>query len=135
MPQQADITVKKNDGTTDIVYTKMSPAGGDGVPAIWRSNSVGNSAATRPEVRVHSKNGTYKGQETRSSTKTMVFPWTYVDSTTGLTKVGGHAFFKGVWEVPKGMPQTDVNEFASQTANIVDHAQVVDTVKDGFAPN
>ncbi|DAD50928.1 coat protein [ssRNA phage SRR6049586_1] len=33
MPAIANITVKKNDDTTDIVWTAVQPSSGDGTPA------------------------------------------------------------------------------------------------------
>lgn len=40
MPQMANITVKKADGTTDVVYTALTPAGGDNSPARWSANAL-----------------------------------------------------------------------------------------------
>jgi len=50
MPSMADITVKKNDGTTDVTYTAISAASGDKSPlfgaatrSVRRLDSVPNS--------------------------------------------------------------------------------------------
>jgi hypothetical protein len=40
--------------------------------------------------------------------------------------------FSGI--VPLGMPTTDVNEAASQGANLIAHVQTKDVLKTGFAP-
>lgn len=39
MPSMASITVKKFDGTTDIVYDALSASGGDSSPAVWRQDT------------------------------------------------------------------------------------------------
>lgn len=39
MPTMANITVKKFDGTTDIVFDALSGSGGDGSPAVWRQDT------------------------------------------------------------------------------------------------
>jgi transcriptional regulator of met regulon len=36
MPAMANITVKKADDTTDVIYVAISPSAGDKVPAIWQ---------------------------------------------------------------------------------------------------
>jgi len=47
MPSMANITVKKNDGTTDATYTALTPSAGDKVSAQWRNNSQSTIAANR----------------------------------------------------------------------------------------
>lgn len=39
MPTMANLTVKKYDGVTDIVYDALSASGGDGSPAVWRQDT------------------------------------------------------------------------------------------------
>jgi len=53
MPNQADITVKKADGTTDITYAKVVPSSGSNSPAIWRS-PVGSAPGHKPTFRTRS---------------------------------------------------------------------------------
>lgn len=36
----ANITIKKADGTTDVVYTALTGAPGDGTPAKWRNEDL-----------------------------------------------------------------------------------------------
>lgn len=48
MPQMANVTVKKADGTTDVVYTALTPSAGDTIPAKWRSDSASAVVANRP---------------------------------------------------------------------------------------
>lgn len=133
MPQMANITVKKNDGTTDITYTAMTPSGGDGVPAVWRATSVGSASAHHPELRLVSK------EQSRGSKRhvraTYVYPETATNSTTGVTSVVDRAIGSADFTLPKGMAQVAINEFAAQFANLLASALAKDSVKSGFAPN
>lgn len=47
----ANLTIKKSDGTTDIVWSSVNGSAGDKQPAIWRSNTIGGNVAVRPEFR------------------------------------------------------------------------------------
>lgn len=132
MPAIANITVKKNDGTTDIVYTGVSPSSGDGVPAIFKAQTVGTAQAHQPELRISSRDA-MKG-ERRNLRCTYVYPQIATNSTTGVTSVVDKASADINWNIPKGMAQADVNEFASQLANLIVSTLVKQCVKDGYAP-
>ena len=53
MTQQTNITVKKFDGVTDIVYSAVLPAAG-GNAAVWRAPTLGTAMAHQPELRIKS---------------------------------------------------------------------------------
>lgn len=131
MPSLANITVKKNDGTTDIVYTGVSPSSGDGVPAIWKSQTVGTAHAHQPELRLSARDA-LKGTK-RALRGTFVYPQISTNSTTAITSVVDKASADINWSIPKGMAQTDVNEFASQLANLIVSTLVKQCVKDGYS--
>lgn len=131
MPSLANVTIKKNDGTTDIVYTGISPAGGDGTPAIWKSQTVGTAQAHQPEFRLAARDGN-KGSR-RALRSTFQYPQIATNSTTGLTSVVDRASADTNWTFPKGMSQTDINEFVSQYANMLVTTLVKDCVKAGYS--
>jgi len=131
MPQQANITVKKNDGTTDIVYTGVSPSSGDGVPAIWKSQTVGTAQAHQPEFRLSSRDAS-KGAK-RALRGTYQYPQIATNSTTGLTSVIDRATADVNWTIPKGMATADVNEFASQLANLLKASIIIACVQAGYS--
>lgn len=131
MPSLANITVKKNDGTTDIVYTGVQPSSGDGVPAVWKSQTVGTAPAHQPEFRLAGRE-TGKGAK-RALRSTYVYPQIATNSTTSLTSVVDRASADTNWNFPKGMNQTDINEFVSQYANLLVATLVKDCVKAGYA--
>lgn len=131
MPSMANITVKKNDGTTDVVYTALVPSAGDKSPAIWKNQTVGTSSSHRPELRLLSRdNGTGTA---RRITGTATYP-SLVTGSDGKVTVADRLVFDFQVAVPKGMPDSDVNEAVSQACNLVASSLVKDCLKTGYAP-
>lgn len=128
MATGANITVKKNDGITDIVYTFINPSSGDNVAAIWRSMTVGSAVAHQPELRLAAGN---TGKNARKVRGTFMYPQIATNTTTGVVSVINRAF--GSFEVvePRDMAATDINEFASQLANLIASALVKQCLKEG----
>lgn len=131
MPSIANITVKKNDGTTDIIYTGVSPSSGDKTPAVWKAQSVGSAPNHQPELRLISReasNGAKRGLRS-----TYVMPQIATNSTTGITSVVNSAMASTDWNFPKGMDQAAINEFVSQYANLLVSTLVKDCIKSGYS--
>lgn len=131
MPSMANITVKKNDGTTDIVYTGQSPSSGDGTSAVWKATAIGSAPAHQPELRLAARDAS-KGAK-RSLRSTYQYPQIATNTTTGLTSVVDRANADTNWSFPKGMTQTDINEFVTQYANLIVSTLVKDCVKSGYS--
>lgn len=133
MPAIANITVKKNDGTTDIVWTAQAPSSGDGTPAVWKSLTAGTAPALQPELRASSKD--VQQAKVREVVVNVHMPWSVTDTTNGVTSARQVMRFRGVWDIPREVPTTVSDEFASQTANLVASTLLKDTVKTGYAPS
>lgn len=132
MPQLANITVKKKDGTTDITYTGVVPSAGDKTPAIFRSNTVGASIGQRPELRITSQ---YNGDKTaRRATIEFSYPSLYTETTTGRVLVARRLNFSLTASIPVDMPDSDVNEAVYQGFNLLAAALIKDSVASGYAP-
>lgn len=132
MPNMAAITVKKNDGTTDQVWTNIQASGGDRSPAIWRNLSQGAAPAFNPEMRMTSRpngDGTVRRVEGTIDWKQSA------TGTDGIVRKVNVGLFKFEFVVPQGMPSTDTDEFASQSANLAASVLFKDCIKAGFAPN
>lgn len=127
MPAAANITIKKNDGTTDIVWNLSAPAGGDKVPATWRPNSVGTSVAKRPVAKLWTQSS---DQPTRIVRFTTSFP--IVDATTGA--ILGYITSSEEFKVPTVASDTDINEAVAQSGNLRDHALVIQSFQEVSAP-
>lgn len=126
MPALANITVKKNDGTTDIVYTGVTPAGG-GDAAVWASQSVGTAQLHQPQLRLTAKPASDKA----NVRGTFKYPQIATNTTTGVTSVVGT--FDGDFNVrfPRGMATVDVDEAVSQLANLIASTLIKSCLKAG----
>lgn len=133
MPNMANITVKKNDGTTDQVYTAMTPSGGDGVPAVWRAANIGSAPAHQPELRMTTREAS-KGAK-RAVRGTYVFPVIATNSTTGITSVVDRIMISYDATVSKAAPNDAINEAVAQGNNLFASALFKQSAQQGFAPN
>jgi len=130
MPQLANITVKKNDGVTDIIYTGVVPSSGDKNPAVWKYQAAGVAIGQQPEFRLTARESGDGKRELRS---TMFYPQVSTNSTTGVTSVVRKAMGSATWVLDKEMNATDVNEFVSQFANLMASALVKSCVQSGYS--
>jgi hypothetical protein len=131
MPNLANITVKKFDGTTDVIYTGVSPASGDGSPAVWRNEAIGVAANHRPELRLTSKD--VKSGKARGLRATYAYPQIATNTTTSLTSVVDTMRVSADWDIPKGMSQTDINEAAYQFGNLMAAALIKSCTASGYS--
>lgn len=130
MPTQAAITVKKNDGTTDIVWTNVQASGGDKAPAIWQSLTMSTYYAFRGEMRISfAANGS---STRRKGTIQITYPVTAVGSD-GKTYVSERANFELTGDLPLSMADADLNEAVSQGMNLLASTHVKDQLKARFA--
>lgn len=127
MPNLANLTVKKADGTTDITYTGVSPSAGFGSAALFRSNSVGTSVAARPSLAVTPV------QRTNRLVAKVNFVYPIVDPVTG--KVVDYGTFKGESNFPMAATDVDVAEGVAQGTNLVAHALLKSVMREGNGPN
>jgi len=131
MPALANITVKKNDGTTDITYTGVVPSSGDSVPAIWKSKTVGSAPAHQPEARLVARDSGDKKK--RVMRLTFLYPSTQTDSTTGRTTVVNKGWGQLDVTLDNDMPTADSDEFVSQMTNLIKSSLIVSCLKDGYS--
>lgn len=134
MPAMASITVKKNDGTTDIVYDALSASGGDGSPAVWRQDTGAAAAlpvGLRQTLKVWS---TWNGPKTARQMKfNFVYPYAVQDSTTTLYSAKDRMVFDGIITMPQAIPAATLNEIA-QLHNLLAAALIKQAVQAGYAP-
>nr|URG15279.1 MAG: coat protein [Leviviridae sp.] len=131
MPTIANLTIKKNDGTTDIVWTGIQPSSGDGTPATWKSQTVGSASAHQPEFRLSARDAS-KGAS-RVIRSTFRYPQIATNTTTGVTSVVSTAFGSTEFSFPKGMSSADINEAVSQLFNLLTTSLLKDCHKQGYA--
>jgi hypothetical protein len=132
MPTAANITVKKADGTTDIVWTSLQASGGDKSPAIWRSNTAAGTNGQLPVFTCSSKwnaSGDVRRVDISGS-----FPSVYTNSATGQTEVRAKMTFQGSFAIPQNVSATDMGEFSAQITNLIASTLMKNSITAGFAP-
>jgi hypothetical protein len=129
----ADLTVKKNDGTTDAIYIAKNNAGGDSGMAIWRYDAhAAPYTGLKPEFRFGSK---FNGPRTaRRLAMQYVYKSYATDSTTGVSSLVGSIPATLTLAIPLNVPQADIDEAVSQFGNLMVNASFKAWVKAGFAP-
>lgn len=136
MPSMASITVKKADGTTDIVYDAITASGGDNSPAVWRQDTgaaAGLPVGLRPTFKLLSK---WNGPKTaRVLVPEFVYPYAVQDSTTTLYSAKDRVVFSnGAFTMPQAIPSSSLNEAAAQGENLLASALVKSCIQAGYAP-
>lgn len=130
MPQLDDITIKKANGTTDIVYTGVVPSSGEKSPAVWRSLSVGTAQAHKPELLVSSQ---YNGPRTARRVSIRYAYPTLVTGSDGRTTVSDRALADVTVTLPQNMADIDIDEFANQFVNLLASNLGRAQIKSGYA--
>lgn len=136
MPTMASITVKKYDGTTDIIYDGLSASGGDGSPAVWRQDTGVASAIPVGLRRLFKLLTTWNGPKTARQMKfNFVAPYTVQDSTTTLYSAKDRVVLEGIMTIPQGCPADHINEAVYQALNLLSATLVKQSGAAGYAPN
>lgn len=135
MPTMASITVKKADGTTDIIYDALTPSGGDSIPAEWRQDTgqpAGFPVGLRPRLKIATQNN---GPKTaRQEVIEFTMPYATQDSTTTLYTAKDQVLFKGTMTLPTSIPASVLKEAAYQFGNLAASALVKSIGETGYSP-
>lgn len=129
MPQAANITVKKADGTTDVVYTVLAPSAGDRIAAKWRANSVNAIPAFRPTLEFLARPSSESVRRCEMALRyPIIQPVNSVDTNVFTLT------FKGEVALPQGVPQDQVKEAIYQFGNLLVHSLIRQSLEDANAP-
>jgi len=136
MPAMADITVKKYDGTTDIVYNQQQGSGGDTSPAVWRQDT-GVAAGLPVGLRFLFKmfqawNGPKTARVLRFQYRA---PYAVQDSTTTLYSSKDSVAIDVTVTIPQNCPATHIQEATYQAMNLCAANLVKQSLAAGYAPN
>jgi hypothetical protein len=135
MPSMANITVKKHDGSTDIVYDALSPSAGDNVPAVWRQdtgNTAGLPVGLRSSFKVWTRDN---GPKTARQIKMMYDrPYPTQDSTTTLYSAKDKVHMEVIITTPNAMPASEIGEAVYQALNLMATALIKSVAETGYAP-
>lgn len=130
MPNMANITVKKADGTTDVVYTALAPSAGDKTSARWCLTAASTKANLRPTLECTSR---YNNARTaRNISFTLKYP--EVSSVAGVDTIIGTGIVTVQGVVPLQVSDSVLAETIAQAANLFKVALMQDSFKQGYAP-
>jgi hypothetical protein len=132
----ANLTVKKFDDVTNIVYDAVSASGGDGSPAVWRQDTgavAGLPIGLRNLFKVWTL---WNGPKTARQMKfNFVAPYPLQDSTTTKYSASDRVVLEGYITVPQALPSTQINESVAQGLNLLAAALIKSSAQAGYAPN
>lgn len=130
MPNQANITIKAADGTTDVVFTALTPAAGDRTPARWANLSANARANLRPTAEM-----TSRFNNARSARHVdFVLKYPEVVTVDGVDRIVGTALMSATCVVPLQVSDPVISEAVAQFGNMLKNALVSGSVKVGYAP-
>lgn len=128
MAQQANIVVKKADGTTNYTFTALSASPGDGGFAQWRGEGTSPALAANLRLKTY-----WNGNRTaRRFEATGNYP--KVETVAGVDTVTDYASFSYTGSVPQRMTTAQAADFAAVIANAIASQLLRDSVSSGFAP-
>ncbi len=131
----ANITVKKADGTTDIVYDALAGSGGDSSPAAWRQDTgaaAGLPVGLRASLKMLTK---WNGPKTaRQASFEFVMPYAVQDSTTTKYSASDRVVLTGVITMPQAIPKATLDEGVYQAMNLLASTLVKSSAASGYAP-
>lgn len=130
MPQISDITVKKADEMTDVVYNAVVASAGDKSPAIFKAMAAGTTGASRPELRVSSSPN--RARTTRVVECTYVYPT--VQTVGGVSTIPHRTLVDVRVTVPQGAPDVDTTEAVNQAINLLGSSLMRSVLSSGYAP-
>lgn len=123
----SNIVVKKNDNATDVTYSAIEGRSGDN-PARWKAPALGATPVTQPELRIGSR--LVPGSERGKVVATFMYPYSVVDSTTGVTTVRSKELFRLEYTGDMEIPQAVRDEGVSQGMNLLGSAHFKQQLKE-----
>jgi len=131
MPNMADITVKKADNVTNVVYVKHSPSAGDKTPAVWKQNALSTIPMHRPVFTFMTKDN---GPKTaRQFTATLKYPIVSIENSVPVLKAITPITATGT--LPMNVSALDVKEAAYQFGNLMVDALIRASLDEGSSPS
>lgn len=130
MPAMANITVKKFDNVTDIVFASQQPSAGDNQPAIWKCESVGTVLSGRPSFSLVARNN--GSAKARRLTCSFLYPKVRTDALA-QTVVAGGASGDATFLIPQDMTLIEIQEFSAQMTNIIANALIRSCLVSGYS--
>jgi hypothetical protein len=134
MPNMANITVKAADGTTDVIFTALSPAGADGSPAVWRYEDTARLPGDRVRFEVSSRwNGPKDARKVNTFLNAPIIQATAVAGVN--QRIGNMQFRDGGATLPQNVADLAMANAAAYYANLLKSTLIQSVFTTGYAPN
>lgn len=135
MPAMASITVKKADGTTDIIYDQISGSPGDTGVALWRQDTGANAALPQGQRASFTMGTKFNGPRT-ARRATMVYwrPYSVLNTSSNLYQAKDRGVLEIVATMPQEIPVGELAEFAHQGLNLAAALLIRQAIAAGYAP-
>lgn len=125
-----NITVKKADGTTNLVYVAKRPAGSN-TPAVYSADADSTTAAFRSTLTISDRRSNGKSPTQRVE---LNFTRPVLQTVSGVTSTIGNIPISLVAVVPATFADSEIAEAVAQFGNLVVSADVQAALKSGYAP-
>jgi hypothetical protein len=135
MPSAANISVKKADEVTNIVYDVLTGAAGDGSKAVWRQDTGAAAGMPVGHRAILEMRTTSNGPRTaRRATIDYKRPYSTQNTVTSKYETSD-AFVLSVSVVlPTSIPASELAESVHQACNLVSATLIKDALKAGYSP-
>ena len=130
MAAMANITIKKADGTTDLILTALAGSAGDGIPAKWRDETTARPVGWRTVASEISKPNTRDNARSHD----LRFSYPVVRTVNGADVLVGKIPFQMTGTCGDQFTQAEIDEAVSQAINFFSSTLVRTSVKSGYAP-
>lgn len=131
MATQADIVVKKADGTTNVTFSAIVRSAGDKIAAVWQSLTSAAAVANRWTLKqVSSDNGPRTARKV-----TTLYRAPIVRSIGGVDTVVATVPMELSATIATTLTGAEIDEAVSQGLNLFASAQVKTGYVSGYAPN
>lgn len=121
--------VLKNAADADVIFTQLNAATGDNSLSRWADKTAGAIAGAFPVATALARQA---GDGGRTSQGKLHVPYSYVDTATGLTKIGSAAEFNFTGKMPADFPEADKDDFVAYAASLVATSLMKQFIRDGY---
>lgn len=133
MPSITAITVKSGDGTTDVVFSPMTPSSGDSTAAMWRAEAIGGGVSSnKPVFTMKTQNN--GARTARRAELYFSYPRFVTDTTTNTTRVVSNVPVNVTVTIPNNVPDTEIANAVALFTNLMASALIKSSLTVGFAP-
>jgi hypothetical protein len=135
MPSMANLTVKKADETTNIVYDALTGAAGDGSEAVWRQDTGAAAGIPVGHRAILQMKTVHNGPRTaRRAVITYSRPYSTQNTTTSKYEAKDSVVARLEMTLPTAIPASELSEGIRQFLNCVNQTLIKQAAEAGYSP-